>query len=235
MLLKLEESSKDSLCEICRKIDFQGQFSGRPRLDLYWDVALVKTSSQYCAFCKLLLSSVYAGTGYHIANLDDKWKIWGHWVGLGKYRPTWLKTTWPQMVLSIKTFFVNISGFGNGDQPRSVQAHEKSTEIHKAYDFSVGLDTSATNPNGELSEIMRDSGQCILLHTTGLEAREVDRILKCRPIDPGQVDFRVIRDWLRRCERGHYRCLHSTIPRAYQQRSSFGSSMCDGDAWLILG
>src|SRR6478672_2125833 len=83
-----ENSTKNTLCEICRRIDFHGYFSGHPpMLSLFWDLALVRSNSKSCVFCELLLSSIEDWSGRDSTCLGNDLKIWGQWIAFGKYHP----------------------------------------------------------------------------------------------------------------------------------------------------
>jgi hypothetical protein len=195
------DTRKENLCEACKRVDKDYFLRSSPRLHLSWSVGLVKSNSQNCPFCKLLLScfDVESDTS---STPDDDWTIQGHWTIFGKYELNSSKSqnarslsSFSQVFSSVKTKFSR-----NADSSRLPL---QESECQRVYKFAVSLTSSRTSPSKHESVLFRDSLQCILPQSTGLE---IDRILKCRAINSGKVDFKLIREWIERCETGHTTC-----------------------------
>lgn len=203
------DTMEENLCEACKRVDKDYFLRDLPRLHISWSVGLVKSNSQSCTFCKLLLSSFDVDSDTSAAP-DDDWSIQGHWIMFGKYeisssqsQRAYVFSSWSQAISSVKTILSNDPGISSRRQLQE-------SKCQRVYKLAVCLTNSRMGASKHDSVLFRDSLQCILPITTGFEIDEKDRVLKCRAINLGKVDFKLIQGWIKRCEMGHKNCKRST-------------------------
>jgi hypothetical protein len=105
-----------------------------------------------------------------------------------------------------------IKGYQFRSRHRTKGSSPRSREKLLVFAFVIGINdnvftlvSSDPSADGRHHDNSRDLTISILPFS-GPQEVEITRILKCRTTDPAAVNFKLIQDWMNRCEREHKNC-----------------------------